>query len=327
MITVDTLTAYLYNGMAFLRCLSEQAIPLGEILKPDDADNLGHLVEVYFGDTAFTGYQRRAIAAATAQQHSIDDLQRIERHTRGLTRNAAWRLRAHLCGIAGEAIDSEARAQLRSLRPAPAQPKLGVHIRRGTGGAPDTLIYRGTSKDVTWLYEHLDRPISALGAGYNLGDSRNTTPEATAHIVITLEDVVGLTYEDNDVILTMTNGARITGAEWAAMRLHEVGFVTLLHPVEGPVNLYRTERFPNMKQRLMAAAESPLCRWPGCRQSASRSQIHHLRAWKNGGETNAKNLTVLCDYHNGVNNDDPGTVTTGRGHLERHTGGVTWVHS
>lgn len=337
MISVDTLTAYLYNGMAFLRCLNDLTTPLDTILKADDANALSHLIDTYLGNTPFTGRQHRAIAAAETQQHSIDDLLRIEHHVCTLKNQPlAWRLREHLCGTPGEDIDTEAREQLKQLRPTPAPPQLGVKIRRGAYGAPDVLIYRGPSQHVTQLYDYLD--CSDIDAAltnlannsepnnaeqpYNLGDSRNTTPEAAPHIILTLDNIESLQHGNDDVLLTLTNGARMTGAEWAAARLHEVGFVTLLHPVEGPVNLYRTERFPNTKQRIMAAAESPLCAYPGCRQPASRSHIHHITAWKHGGETNSENLTVLCPYHNGINNDDPGT---GGRRIERQEGKVTLV--
>lgn len=327
MITLETLATHLRNGILLVRQAAASTVPLEDIFDTDDAGALRSLAETYFGESPFTGYQRRAIAAAETQQHSLDDLQRIERHVHSLkTQQLAWRLREHLCGVPGENIDTEAREQLKKLLPQPSPPPMGVKIRRGKNGAPDTLIYRGPSKDVARLYDHLDRPDTSdlfekphnQPQRYNLGDSRNQTPEAAPHIILTLDNLESLKQNKDDVILTLTNGARMTGAEWVTARLHEVGFITLIHPVEGPVNLYRTERFPNLKQRLMAAAESPLCSYPGCRQPASRSQIHHITAWKHGGKTNAANLTVLCAYHNARNNDDP----EGRGRMERQRGGV-----
>ena len=44
------------------------------------------------------------------------------------------------------------------------------------------------------------------------------------------------------------------------------------------------------------------------------------KAWKNGGNTNPKNLTVACPYHNGINDDDPSKPRRGR--LERVNGKV-----
>lgn len=343
MVSLEILAECLRNGMALVRLATDSARPLEDLFDADDATSLRTLTEVYFGDTPFTGYRRRAIADAEEQRHSLEDLLRIEQYARRLRdKRLSWKVRAHLCGVAGGRIDAEARAKLKELRRPPAPRPLGVRHLRGEGEAPDTLIYRGASGPVTRLRDFIDQPDADAAvlelldgsAGsderghHNVGDSRNRAPEAAPHIVMTLDDVESLQHGNEDVLLTLTNGARMSGAEWAAARLHEVGFVTLLHPVDGPVNLYRTSRFPNLKQRLMAAAESPLCGWPSCRRPASRSQIHHLRAWKHGGDTNASNLTVLCDYHNGINHDD-GPATDQRkpprGRMERHAGAVRWV--
>ena len=135
----------------------------------------------------------------------------------------------------------------------------------------------------------------------------------------------------DDIELDLTNGATITGTEYLRRVLNDVGFsgdretgyVTLVHPEEGPVNLYRTARVANDKQRIMAAAENPRCAWPGCNQPADLSQVHHLKAWSNGGETNMKNLVMCCAYHNGVNDDDPNAPPR-RGRLERVGGRIVW---
>lgn len=129
---------------------------------------------------------------------------------------------------------------------------------------------------------------------------------------------------DGDVVVQLTNGATMTGAELVRRAFTEHGYVTLIHPVEGPVNLYRTSRFASAKQRLMAAAENPVCPWPECRYPADECQVHHLDAWKNGGETNSRNLTIACPYHNGVNDDDPNAPPL-RGHLARVNGTIRWL--
>ncbi|WP_284853858.1 HNH endonuclease signature motif containing protein [Corynebacterium sp. MSK072] len=129
---------------------------------------------------------------------------------------------------------------------------------------------------------------------------------------------------DGDVVVQLTNGATMTGAELVRRAFTEHGYVTLIHPVEGPVNLYRTSRFASAKQRLMAAAENPVCPWPECRYPADECQVHHLNAWKNGGETNSRNLTIACPYHNGVNDDDPNAPPL-RGHLARVNGTIRWL--
>ena len=113
----------------------------------------------------------------------------------------------------------------------------------------------------------------------------------TTQVVLTLEELDCIVDGGGEEItLQLTNGARMTGAELVARTLSDHGYVTLVHPHEGPVNLYRTSRLANDKQRLMAAAVNPVCPWDSCNFPADKCQIHHLRAWKAGGETNAANL-------------------------------------
>ncbi|EFG81217.1 HNH endonuclease, partial [Corynebacterium ammoniagenes] len=52
-------------------------------------------------------------------------------------------------------------------------------------------------------------------------------------------------------------------------------------------------------------------------------QVHHIDAHKNGGHTSPSNLTMLCRYHNGVNDDDP--TKRRRGRIHRHRGKVRLI--
>src|SRR5699024_12034764 len=74
----------------------------------------------------------------------------------------------------------------------------------------------------------------------------------------------------------------------------------------------------SLKQRIMATAENLVCPWPDCSVPADRCQVHHIDAHKNGGHTTPSNLTMLCRYHNGVNDDDP--KIRRRGRIQRHRG-------
>lgn len=44
-------------------------------------------------------------------------------------------------------------------------------------------------------------------------------------------------------------------------------------------------------------ARDRTCRFPGCRQPTSRSDIDHANSWESGGETKAENLGLLCRRH------------------------------
>ncbi|QPK78583.1 HNH endonuclease [Corynebacterium lizhenjunii] len=85
------------------------------------------------------------------------------------------------------------------------------------------------------------------------------------------------------------------------------------------------ERFATDKQRLLLAAESPECAWLDCHVPFDKCQIHHITSWADGGETNIKNLTVLCPHHNGANEDHPpGGIPIHRGRMVRVGGQVAW---
>jgi hypothetical protein len=136
----------------------------------------------------------------------------------------------------------------------------------------------------------------------------------------------------DEVVVGLSDGTTMTGAEFvnAALEgaLGDKIYAGLFHPTAGPVNLYEA-RFASGKQRILAMAENLVCPWPGCKVPADRCQVHHIDAHKHGGQTNPSNLTTLCSYHNGVNDDGevPGKNFTKpkRGRMIRHRGKVKLV--
>ena len=185
------------------------------------------------------------------------------------------------------------------------RPREGVQLLRRPNG-PWTMRITAPSAFLAELDAALDpaRPLDSLRdllRGTGAPSARTTT-----NVIIPLNALDRILDGDGEeVTLRLTNGATITGAELVERTFTEHGLATLIHPVKGPVNLYRTSRYATEKQRQMAAAENPTCPWPPCNHPADKAQIHHLKAWKHGGLTNMDNLTVCCPYHNGVNQDDP----------------------
>ena len=130
----------------------------------------------------------------------------------------------------------------------------------------------------------------------------------------------------DDVIVGLSDGTTMTGTELVeaalAGALGENLYAGLFHPTAGPVNLYEA-RFASLKQRVLAMAENLVCPWPDCAVPADRCQVHHIDAHKHGGQTTPSNLTMLCRYHNGVNDDDPHKPgKKSRGRMKRHRGKV-----
>jgi hypothetical protein len=58
----------------------------------------------------------------------------------------------------------------------------------------------------------------------------------------------------------------------------------------------RLRRDPTTAQRIEIARRDKGCRFPGCVYTEF-TNVHHIRHWVNGGETNLDNLVTLCDRH------------------------------
>ncbi|MGP5495836.1 HNH endonuclease signature motif containing protein [Corynebacterium flavescens] len=299
----------------------------GELLEmgasDTDAREILGLAHIYFGPTAYTAMQ----AAARGSRHVLSTLRMIERYAQRLSsRRSAWLLRKELCtrGESAAQLERRARELVRELA-VPRSPSQGVRLTR-RARAPWTLTITGPSDLVAQLSAAID-PQSPLDSVQKIffGGGAGSAPAAATNVIIELDQLDKVVSGRGDeVTVTMTNGATITGAELARKRLLEHGYVTLIHPLEGPVNLYRASRHASRKQRLMMSAENPRCAWPGCNHPADSAQAHHLKAWSRGGETNPRNLATCCAYHNGVNSDDPLALTS-RGRLERIAGKVVWI--
>ncbi|KAB1504389.1 HNH endonuclease [Corynebacterium sp. 320] len=317
-------------------------------LSHTSARELVQLADVYFGSTPFTRRQRDAIASARLLEHDLATILTIEKFARRAKKTAhAWALREELCHTDPRNIPRIARKRLRELQPRkPLQQSVRV-TRRASG--PWSLTLTGPSSIIADLQGVIDpeapmRSVEALlhrGAGAATSSLR---PALTPHVIITLNQLDQLLrpadssnrthaedtqagVDNEEILLRLTNGATMTGAEFVRRKLTDYGFVTVVHPELGPVNLYRLSRTASWKQRTMLGAENQTCVWPGCNRPVDECEMHHIKAWKNGGLTNVDNLAPLCPYHNGVNDDDPCNPTPTsrpRGRVDRINGTVVW---
>ena len=211
-----------------------------------------------------------------------------------------------------------------------------------------TISITDTQRRITDLEKTLDAAIkdddqprseALLEPFWDLVEGGGTgiiKPEYRTVIAIGLDDFAKVSCgKGEEVIVALSDGTTMTGAEFinAAMEgsLGDKLYVGLFHPTAGPVNLYEA-RFASDKLRTLAMAENLVCPWPDCNVPADRCQVHHIDAHKNGGHTKPSNLTMLCKYHNGVNDDGgprrkhgPGKSKPGkssRGRMRRHRGKV-----
>ncbi|HEU4848865.1 MAG TPA: DUF222 domain-containing protein [Terrimesophilobacter sp.] len=75
--------------------------------------------------------------------------------------------------------------------------------------------------------------------------------------------------------------------------------VELAVTVDGmPLNLGRTQRLYNQRQREALAARDGGCLWPDCHQPPAFTEAHHTRQWKRDhGATDIDDGVLLCRFH------------------------------
>lgn len=312
----------------FQGCSEDSLLEAGA--SPLLAAQLARLQHVYFGRTSNSRKQRLARDAARTRAHDLATLDSIESYTRRVRdTNRAWDLRLELCRTEARLIPSVAKKLLKQLNP-PRRPEPGVRYTRRPDG-PHTISITADPTDIADIKGVLssvnkDDPLAAAKKVLLEGNP-GALPAVHTNVILTLDQldrIVAAPADASDITLQLTNGARMTGAQLVARALAQRGYVSLVHPEHGPVNLYRTERMATWKQRMLAAAEHPVCAWPGCNTPADDAQVHHLTAWSAGGPTNQENLVTLCAHHNAVNQDDPFRPTE-RGRMVRIDGRVAWI--
>ena len=311
------------------------------------AKNFTQLADVLFGPTDSPRLQRESVALAEERGLSLEYLEMVEKHAKKLKkRGAAWKLRAELIAFEGTFEEVEAYAKKRVMEEGgDTKKKPGVRLGRVVDGLR-TISITDTQRRITDLEKTLDAAIkdddqprseALLEPFWDLVKGNGTgfiKPEYRTVIAIGLDDFAKVSCgKGEDVIVALSDGTTMTGAEFinAAMAgsLGDKLYVGLFHPTAGPVNLYEA-RFASDKLRTLAMAENLVCPWPDCNVPADRCQVHHIDAHKHGGHTKPSNLTMLCKYHNGVNDDDgprkkrkrPSPGKPKRGRMRRHRGKV-----
>ena len=319
------------------------------VMKLSTARKYVKLADVLFGPADSPRVQRAAVALAEQRELSIEYLEIVDKHAKKLkTRGAAWKLRAELTAYEGtlDEVDEHGKQRV-TEEGGDKQKQRGVRVGRAIDGLR-TISITDTQRKITDLEKTLDAAIkdedqprseALLEPFWDIVEGNGTgliKPEYRTVIAIGLDDFAKVSCGRGDeVIVALSDGTTMTGAEFinAAMEgaLGDKLYVGLFHPTAGPVNLYEA-RFASDKLRTLAMAENLVCPWPDCNVPADRCQVHHIDAHKNGGHTKPSNLTMLCKYHNGVNDDGgprrkhgPGKSKPGkssRGRMRRHRGKV-----
>ncbi|MGO3774042.1 MAG: HNH endonuclease signature motif containing protein [Corynebacterium casei] len=329
------------QGIGFLRLAYEHSpydLESFGIVLPK-AKEYSKLADALLGPADSPRLQREFLALAEQREFSLDHLVMVNRHAKKLKkRGAAWKLRAELIAHEGSYKEVNAYGNRRVKEIQGEKPKgPGVKVSQANNGMR-TMTVTDTQRRITDLMKTLDaietteqpRKKALLEAFWKHIDGGGgiLKPEYRTVIAIGLDQSAQIIRgEGDEFIIGASDGTTMTGAEIVNLAisgaLGDKIYAGLFHPTAGPVNLYEA-RFASFKQRTLCKAENLVCPWPDCNVPADRCQVHHLDAHKNGGQTNPSNLSTLCAYHNGVNDDGAQGVRheKSRGRMVRHRGKV-----
>jgi len=329
------------QGIGFLRIAYEHSpydLESFGIVLPK-AKEYSKLADALLGPADSPRLQREFLALAEQREFSLDHLVMVNRHAKKLKkRGAAWKLRAELIAHEGSYKEVNAYGNRRVKEIQGEKPKeSGVKVSQAKNGMR-TMTVTDTQRRITDLEKTLDaietteqpRKKALLEALWKHIDGGGGVLQPKYHTVIAIgldQSAQIIRGEGDESIIGASDGTTMTGAEIVNLAmsgaLGDKIYAGLFHPTAGPINLYEA-RFASFKQRTLAKAENLVCPWPDCNVPADRCQVHHLDAHKNGGQTNPSNLSTLCAYHNGVNDDGAQGVRheKRRGRMVRHRGKV-----
>lgn len=77
-------------------------------------------------------------------------------------------------------------------------------------------------------------------------------------------------------------------------------------PQTNPHDQGRTSRLARGELRAFLLARDGGCVFPYCDTPPARCELHHIRAFKDGGPTSAHNLAALCVLHHALCQHPPG---------------------
>lgn len=321
----------------------DRALFADACVNPARINEWARLHEAYFGACAALRQQERCVRLAREGGFSVDQLLAVERRLAKLpkaqrTMRARMELLEKLVAAAPRSYDAfsqlvtefvpveekECAGDLRFSRPNGRFGGMHASGPRRDFADLEAKLRSMTNPELPegpQMYEALFKLLRGEGGGVPTAAPRPV-------VAVPLSDGVRIeSLEGDDVELGLSDGTTMTGAEYLATGLGLAGGadveLALVHPTAGPVKSYRLSRFANDEQRLLASLRNLVCAWPGCKRAADFSQVHHVRAWSRGGETNIDNLVMLCPFHNAVNDDDAQRRKWGR--IELVDGRAMWI--
>jgi len=97
---------------------------------------------------------------------------------------------------------------------------------------------------------------------------------------------------------TTHHGGSISIPEALRLAADGKALPVVLNDAGGILAYGRARRLASPAQRLALMARDKGCTFPECRETAARSEVHHITDWVQGGTTDTDKLALACGYHN-----------------------------
>jgi len=192
-----------------------------------------------------------------------------------------------------------------------------VSLRRHPDGSGDVTAHLTPACFALWetILEPLARKRPDDGCGPDVrtpGQRRHDALEESAKRLLRTDELPTTAGVATTLMITMTldqlearagqattqHGGSISIPE--ALRLAADGktLPVVLNDAGGILAYGRARRLASPAQRLALIARDKGCTFPRCRDTASRSEVHHIVDWAKGGTTDLDKLALACGYHN-----------------------------
>ena len=246
---IDALVTADRNGIAIIADAAGASVD-ALVARGLDQDRAEHLVDaagVFYGRVRNRKAQAACVAAARDNQHRLETLVYIARSSKSLDSDATrWHYREVLCATKGDlrTITNRAKALKRTLKPTkPRAPKASITFHEKGWS---TLHITGRTSEVLPLYQAAkDDP-----AGWVAGDVAASVGKAVITTVLNMDigDYVQWRAHPelaHEIEVQLTNGEWVTGTELINRKLRAAGYIALISPTAGPINLYATTLLDN----------------------------------------------------------------------------------
>ncbi|MEU0538768.1 DUF222 domain-containing protein [Nocardia sp. NPDC005978] len=125
---------------------------------------------------------------------------------------------------------------------------------------------------------------------------------------------------------TTATGGTLSIRDAVELAANATPYLVIIDADGRPLHFARGERLATPEQRLALTAVERGCTRPGCDAPATRSAVHHIKEWADGGETDIENLTFACDAcHAQVNTGPNGWKTIVMPEDSEHPGKTGWI--